>query len=73
MQDSGKKHVQAEFLCPDCGHVNQVSAPLIAEKYREHQVKCEQCNHLLEIIIADGIHNNVNIVASSLDEDFVIQ
>lgn len=73
MQDSGDKNIQAEFLCPDCGFANKVGAPLLAEKYREHQVKCQQCNHLLEIIVADGIHNRVNVVASSLHDDYVFQ
>jgi len=71
MQDSGVKQFQAEFLCPDCGYVNKVGAPYLEEKYREHQVKCQQCNHLLEIIVADGIHNRVNVVASSINDDFM--
>lgn len=71
MDDSGNKREVAEFLCPDCGFVNKVGAPMLNEKYREHQVKCQQCSHLLEIVVADGMHNNINIVASSLDQESV--
>jgi len=73
MQDSGSKQNRAEFLCPDCGFVNQVGAPMLDEKYREHQVKCQKCSHLLEIVVADGMHNNINIVASSLDQETIFQ
>ena len=68
MQLSNKPLQQMEFLCPDCGFINQVGSQVLNEKYREHQVKCQNCNHLLEVIVADGMHDNLNIVASSIHE-----
>ena len=60
----------AEFLCPDCGHMNKASTDLLAEKYQEHHIACSRCNHLLEIVVADGLDDKTNIIASSLDTDF---
>ena len=58
----------AEFICPDCGRVNRMEAQLLEQKYKEHAVMCKTCHHELEVVIADGLGNNLNIIASSKDE-----
>ncbi len=58
----------AEFICPDCGHVNRIQPQLLIEKYREHEVSCGACNHKLEVVVADGISDTLNIIASSKEE-----
>ena len=68
MQDIIGKTAIADFLCPDCGAINSISTQLLDEKYREHQVKCAQCNHLLEVVVADGLRDTVNIIASSAED-----
>lgn len=58
----------AEFICPECGHVNRIQPQLLMEKYREHEVSCAACNHKLEVVVADGISDSLNIIASSKEE-----
>ncbi|MBT0586973.1 hypothetical protein [Alteromonas oceanisediminis] len=69
MQESIGKTTTAEFLCPDCGAINTISTQLLGEKYRDHEMKCCQCNHLLEVVVADGLRDSVNIIASSVEEN----
>ncbi|MDM7859011.1 hypothetical protein QTP81_00150 [Alteromonas sp. ASW11-36] len=57
----------AEYLCPDCGHINIVSSHLLRDKYCEHETHCARCNHLLEIVVTDGLGDSMNIIASSLN------
>ncbi|WP_100643655.1 hypothetical protein [Alteromonas facilis] len=67
----GNEHqkLAAEFICPDCGSTNHLTPSLCAEKYREHQLRCSRCKHMLEVVVADGIGNRLNVIASSLDTD----
>ncbi|WP_124916952.1 hypothetical protein [Alteromonas flava] len=60
---------KAEFICPDCGSINKIDTAICREKYHEYQVCCQRCNHLLEIVVADGLGEQLNVIASSLDDD----
>jgi len=53
-----------EYLCPHCGTVNALSHFEIRNMYTPQYADCHHCKTKLEIVPADGIGNNINLVVS---------
>lgn len=54
-----------EFMCPCCGYINRVSHNVLGDKYKEQATRCASCNSSLEIIVADGIGDEINLIVTS--------
>lgn len=53
-----------EFRCPLCGHVNAISVDTLKDMYKEQREPCQQCNQMLEIIPANGVNDQINLIVS---------
>lgn len=64
MSDSSSQ--RHEYMCPECGHINQVSPEQVVDKYTEQLVHCQSCKRPLEMMVADGVDNQLNLVVTTV-------
>ena len=55
-----------EFMCPCCGYINKIEDNRLGDKYKEQAIRCASCKGSLEIIVADGVDDDVNLIVTSL-------
>lgn len=55
-----------EYMCPECSHINQISSEQLVDKYVEQVVHCQACKRTLEMMVADGVDNQINLVVTSV-------
>ena len=60
-----------EYLCPKCNHVNSLEHEGIRDMYQEQYTLCENCETNLEIVPADGIGDQINLIVSLAITDTV--
>lgn len=53
-----------EYRCPRCGYINALSQEVLVDKYKERLESCHHCKQKLEVIIASGINDNINLIVS---------
>lgn len=62
-----------EYMCPHCGHINAIAHHELRNKYTEQYAKCDKCHTGLEIVPADGINEQVNLVVSEIPQDALLR
>ncbi|QJR81400.1 hypothetical protein CA267_011735 [Alteromonas pelagimontana] len=63
---------QHEYMCPHCNHINEIEHDCIRNMYKEQYTKCSECGANLEIVPADGIGDQINLVVSVAAPDNAI-
>ncbi len=58
-----------EYMCPHCGHINSISQHALRNKYTEQYANCDKCKTGLELVPADGINEQINLVVSELPQE----
>lgn len=58
-----------EYLCPNCGHINELAVDEIKNMYSEQSAYCSQCRTLLSIVPADGMNDDINLVVTEVLPD----
>lgn len=72
MKTCGKEmgtSTEHEYLCPHCGAENSLSDYEIRNMYSPQIAHCDNCKCKLEIVPADGIGDNINLVVSEAGEE----
>ncbi|MBU3023571.1 hypothetical protein [Aestuariibacter sp. A3R04] len=64
---------QQEFLCPHCSHINTLEINPAKEMYIERQVACSRCNTVVEVVPADGIGEQINLIVSVTSSEMPIR
>lgn len=62
-----------EYLCPHCGHINVLQHHELRDKCTEQYAKCDNCAVMLEIVPADGIDDQINLIVTEAPQELVIR
>ena len=57
-----------EYRCPRCGFINAIAREAVLDMYKEQADACEHCNQMLEIIAANGINDQINLIVSEHED-----
>lgn len=58
----GQTHL--EYRCPHCGFINAIARETVIDMYKEQYDACKHCQQKLEIIAANGINDQINLIVS---------
>lgn len=53
-----------EYRCPGCGAINKLARESVIDMYKEQLESCKHCHKILEIIPANGINDQINLIVS---------
>lgn len=62
------KQAYLEFRCPRCGYINAIARDTVIDMYKERLDSCQHCQQKLEIIAANGINDQINLIVSEQED-----
>lgn len=57
-----------EYRCPRCGFINALSRDARVDNFKERLESCHHCKQKLEVIVANGINDNINLIVSAQED-----
>lgn len=59
---------QLEYLCPHCSCINTIEKNLLVDMYQEQSTVCSQCQTTLEVVPANGLDDDINLIVTVADD-----